>query len=144
MTPSESTDRRETPPSSCRILTVEDDPDVAESFALLLKMCGNEVCTVSNGIAAIEAARKFHPTIAFIDIDLPGMNGYELAREFRREYGSSLRMFALTGFGQQRDIARSMDAGFDMHLVKPIDIGSLQRLLHAPDDTLPRSGGGAA
>src|SRR5437899_2381354 len=129
MTSSEGVGRSTTNRSRCRVLAVEDDPDVAASFALLLQMSGSEVRAVNNGLAAIEAARQFHPDIAFIDIDLPGMNGYDLARVLRSEYGTALRLFALTGFGQQRDIERAMEAGFDRHLVKPIDVDSLEKLL---------------
>jgi DNA-binding response OmpR family regulator len=131
MDSSEGTDRTTTHRSRCRVLAVEDDPDVAESFALLLQMSGNEVRAVNNGLAAIEVARQFHPDIAFIDIDLPGMSGYDLARVLRREHGTALRLFALTGFGQQRDVERAMEAGFDMHLVKPIGMETLDRLIGA-------------
>lgn len=115
----------------CRVLAVEDDPDVAESFRLLLELTGSEVRSVPNGPTAIDTARQFRPNIAFIDIDLPGMDGYELARRLRREHGNDLRLFALTGFGQQRDKERAKEAGFDLHLVKPLDVEVLDRLLRA-------------
>lgn len=119
------------PKHPCRVLAVEDDPDVAESFRVLLELSGSEVRSVSNGLTALDTARQFHPNVAFIDIDLPGMDGYELARQLRREHGKNLRLFALTGFGQQRDKERSAEAGFDLHLVKPLDVRVLERLLNA-------------
>lgn len=112
-----------------RVLAVEDDPDVIESFKILLEMMGNEVQTATDGPAALDVARQFHPDVAFIDVDLPGMNGYEVASRLRGEHGSRLRLFALTGFGQPGDRERALAAGFDRHLVKPIDLGALETLL---------------
>lgn len=112
-----------------RILAVEDDPDVIESFKVLLELIGNDVRAVSDGPSAIDVARQFHPHFAFIDIDLPGMNGYEIANRLRQEHGSELRLYALTGFGQPADRERALQAGFDQHIVKPVDIQFLERLL---------------
>ncbi|MFL6622992.1 MAG: response regulator [Sulfurifustaceae bacterium] len=125
----------ESPKRRNRVLAVEDDPDVIESFRVLLELIGNEVRAVPDGPSALDAAREFHPNIAFVDVDLPGMNGYEVAERLRREYGRQIRLFALTGFGQPADRERALKAGFDLHLVKPIDLGFLQKLLN--DDTTP-------
>lgn len=112
-----------------RILAVEDDPDVSESFRVLLELIGNDVRTASDGPAALDAAREFHPDVAFIDIDLPGMNGYEVASRLRHEHGRQLKLYALTGFGQPADKERAMSAGFDVHIVKPLDLAFLEKLL---------------
>lgn len=125
----------ETPKRRNRVLAVEDDPDVIESFRILLELIGNDVCAAPDGPSALEAAREFHPNIAFVDVDLPGMNGYEVAARLRRQYGRQIRLFALTGFGQPADRDRAIKAGFDLHLVKPIDLGFLQKLLN--DDSIP-------
>ncbi|MFL6656388.1 MAG: response regulator [Sulfurifustis sp.] len=125
----------ESPKRRNRVLAVEDDPDVIESFRVLLELIGNDVRAVPDGPSALDAAREFHPNIAFVDVDLPGMNGYEVAERLRREYGRQIRLFALTGFGQPADRERALKAGFDLHLVKPIDLGFLQKLLN--DDTTP-------
>ncbi|MFL6711724.1 MAG: response regulator [Sulfurifustis sp.] len=131
----EITAMSESPKRRNRVLAVEDDPDVIESFRVLLELIGNEVRAVPDGPSALDAAREFHPNIAFVDVDLPGMNGYEVAERLRREYGRQIRLFALTGFGQPADRERALKAGFDLHLVKPIDLGFLQKLLN--DDTTP-------
>lgn len=112
-----------------RVLAVEDDPDVIESFKVLLELIGNEVRAVSDGPSALDVARQFHPDLAFIDIDLPGMNGYEVADRLRREHGRNMRLYALTGFGQPADRERALNAGFDLHIVKPVDMELLERLL---------------
>lgn len=114
-----------------RVLTVEDDADVAESFRLRLEMVGHDVRLAANGADALDIARQFRPHVAFIDIDLPGMDGYEVARYLRRECGDGLRLFALTGFGQESVRERVLAAGFERHLIKPIDVELLQQLLAA-------------
>ena len=117
----------------CRVIAVEDDHDVAESFVELLKTsCGvTDVRAVYDAAAALFVIPQFHPTVVFIDIDLPGMDGYELARRLRSQYGTTLRLYALTGFGQQRDKDRARAAGFDMHLTKPVDLTVLRELVGA-------------
>lgn len=112
-----------------RILAVEDDADVLESFKTLLELIGNEVRTALDGPSALAIAREFHPDIAFLDIALPGMDGYELAQRMRQEYGPALRLYALTGLGQANGRERALRAGFDQYLIKPIDLETLQRLL---------------
>lgn len=112
-----------------RILAVEDDPDVLESFKTLLELIGNEVRSARDGPSALAIAREFRPEVAFIDIDLPGMTGYEVAQRMRQEHGRTLRLYALTGLGQADVRARALQAGFDRYLIKPIDLEALQRLL---------------
>ena len=122
-----------------RVLAVEDDPAVSESFKTLLELLGNEVCAVMSGPAALDAARTFRPDIAFIDIDLPGVDGYEVAARLRAEHGPRIRLYALTGFARAADKERALSAGFDAHIVKPVDLEALKELL-AGNQPEPESG----
>jgi signal transduction histidine kinase/DNA-binding response OmpR family regulator len=114
------------PPSS-RVLIIDDNVDGAESLALLLRMMGQKVHTAYDGVAGLEAVDTFEPEIILLDIGLPRMNGYEVAREVRRR-GSGAILVAVTGYGQEEDRSRSRDAGFDHHLVKPVELGHLLEL----------------
>lgn len=120
----------QTPSKAQRILLVEDSPDVAESFAALLRMMGHKVQVAPNGDAGLEAARTFRPNVAFLDIGLPGMDGYELAQRLRSEYADTLPLVALTGYGQEEDRQRAREAGFDYHLLKPVRIEELEQVLN--------------
>ena len=103
------------------ILVVDDNADAAASMALLLRMVGHEVDIEHDGPAAIERLTRRVPEIVLLDIGLPGMSGYEVAKEMRARAGAAgMRIFALTGFGAEEDRRRSLDAGFDGHLVKPV------------------------
>src|SRR5262249_15366303 len=105
-----------------RVLIVDDNVDATQTLAMLLRILGQDVRTAHDGPQALEAARDFHPEIAFLDIGLPGMSGYELARRLRQEAGGqALVLVALTGWGQEEDCRRSRAAGFDEHLTKPAD-----------------------
>lgn len=116
---------------SRRVLIVEDDPDAAESLELLIQIWGHQAKAVHDGAAGVEAARTFDPDIVLCDIGLPGhMNGYEVARQMRSQ-GCTARLVALTGYGLEEDQQRARDAGFDLHLTKPVDPRSLERLLAA-------------
>lgn len=120
----------EVPAAGRRILVVDDNLDSAESLALLLGLQGHEVKTAGDGPAAIAAALSFRPEIVFLDIGLPGMNGYEVARKIRTEPGlDGAFLIAMTGYGQEEDVRQAMEAGFDRHLVKPMDFGALDSLL---------------
>jgi two-component system CheB/CheR fusion protein len=113
-----------------RVLVVEDNVDAAETLTELLELVGHEVCHAANGPEALEQARSFHPDVALVDIGLPGMDGYEVARRLRAQPSERpLLLVALTGYGQDDDLQRSRAAGFDRHLVKPIDFEVLQGLL---------------
>jgi two-component system, sensor histidine kinase len=120
-----------------RVLVVEDNPDAAEALVLLLRELGHEVAAVGDGGAAIEAARSMRPEVVLVDIGLPGMDGYALARELRKSPEiASARIVAVTGYGQPGDRERSTAAGIDAHLVKPVDAASLaQALAGAPEVT---------
>ncbi|BAU49801.1 hypothetical protein SVA_3253 [Sulfurifustis variabilis] len=130
-------------PAARRILVVEDERDVAESFRMLLELLGHEVRAVPDGPAALEAARIFVPEVVFIDIGLPGMDGYEVARRLRAQQREPLFLCALTGFGQARDRERARDAGFDEHLTKPASVDALEKLLAALPARPSASGGHA-
>ena len=123
-----------------RILVVDDNEDQAQSLSLLLSLLGHEVEVARDGPGAIEAARRFRPEVGLIDIGLPGMSGYDVARELRRMKDlGSLVLVAQTGWGQESDRRRSDEAGFDHHVVKPLDLDRLRGILAAvsngePDD----------
>ena len=113
-----------------RILVVDDNRDGAESLALLLQLAGHEVHTVYDGEAAVEAAAALRPDVILLDIGLPRLNGYEAARQIRERHGKNgIALVALTGWGQEEDRRLSREAGFDAHLVKPVDLAALVKLL---------------
>jgi len=104
-----------------RILIVDDNHDAAETLASLLRAAGYEIVTRADGHAAMAALDGFEADLAILDIGLPGMDGYELARRMRAHArGGDLRLVALTGYGQERDRARALSADFDEHMVKPV------------------------
>ena len=111
-----------------RVLVVEDNDDAREMLRNLLDTFGHEVHEASDGAAGVEEARRLRPDTALIDIGLPGMDGYEVARRIRADIPGT-RLVALTGYGQPEDRERALAAGFDVHLVKPVDPDQLQRLL---------------
>jgi CheY-like chemotaxis protein/anti-sigma regulatory factor (Ser/Thr protein kinase) len=113
-----------------RILLVEDNPDAAETFTVLLELGGHEVRVAKDGLAAIDAVEDFSPDIAFIDVGLPGIDGYDLATRLRAHPGChSTILVALTGYGRDEDKKRAAEAGFDHHLTKPVDFALIDRLL---------------
>jgi CheY-like chemotaxis protein len=113
-----------------RVLVVDDNVDSAESMALLLSLDGHEVRTAFDGPGALARAAEFGPEAVLLDIGLPGMDGYEVARRMRELPGlENALMIAITGYGQDDDRARSRAAGFDHHLVKPVDPEALSALL---------------
>jgi PAS domain S-box-containing protein len=115
-----------------RVLVVEDNVDAAESVATLLRLFGHEVRTVYDGPSALEAARAFRPEVVVLDIGLPGMNGYEVARRLRAEPElQPVRIVALTGYGQSEDRRRAQEAGFDQHMTKPVDPAALRAFIAA-------------
>ena len=123
--------------SSRRVLVVDDNEDAAESLAVLLRMQGQDVQVASNGPAALELAEAFRPQVVFLDIGMPGMDGYEVARRLRAlpQLGDVV-LIAQTGWGQEDDRRLSREAGFDEHLVKPTDPAALRSLLEALDQRL--------
>ncbi len=118
------------PRSGLRILLVDDNTDAADVLAEVLRGAGHEVAVAYDGPQALGVARSFEPNTALLDIGLPVLDGYELAGKLRELLaGRPLRLVAVTGYGQDTDKRRSRDAGFDAHLVKPIDLGALIRLI---------------
>jgi CheY-like chemotaxis protein len=112
---------------------VDDNRDTANSCALLLKALGHEVDTAFDGVTAVERAREFNPQVLFLDIGLPKMNGYDVAKTLRNE-GFDQMMIAVSGYGQPEDRQRSREAGFDYHLVKPVDQAALTAVVEGVDD----------
>jgi PAS domain S-box-containing protein len=117
---------------SRRVLVVDDSPDAADSLAMLLRLEGQEVRVAYDGPTALGLARDFRPRLVLLDIGLPGMDGYEVARRLRQQPGlGGVVLVALTGWGQEEDRRKSQEAGFDHHLVKPAGLEELQQLLGA-------------
>jgi PAS domain S-box-containing protein len=113
-----------------RVLIVDDSEDGANSLAYVLEMRGHTVKTAYEGRAALTLAAEFRPEVFFVDIGMPGMSGYDVARAVRREpWGRGMTLVALTGWGQPDDRHRSFEAGFDRHLVKPAELDEVDRLL---------------
>ena len=124
-----------------RILVADDNNDALESLATLLQLSGHEVYTAANGAVALESAEQHRPEVALLDIGMPKLDGYEVARRIRSQpWGQRITLVALTGWGQDSDRRRSQEAGFDSHLVKPLDLDKLTELLAA----LPKAGSGVA
>ncbi len=111
-----------------RILVVDDNRDAAESMAILLRLAGHEVITAVDGLAAIDVVHTHRPELVLMDIGLPGMSGYEVARRLRDD-GCAARLIAVTGYGQAEDQKRARDAGFDHCFVKPVEPEALERLV---------------
>jgi PAS domain S-box-containing protein len=120
--------------TGARILVVDDNVDVAESMAVLLELEGHQVRTVYTAHAALETARTFRPDVVLLDIGLPGMDGYEVARRLRACPATRhVLLIALTGYGREEDRARSKAAGFDQHLVKPVEPEAMNAMIAALD-----------
>ena len=112
---------------------VDDNADTANGFAKLLRLLGHDVQVAYDGPTALEAARGHRPEFVLLDIGLPGLDGYEVARRLRAEdCGKDAVIIAVTGYGQEQDRQRSRDAGFDHHLVKPVDFDALVSLIAQP------------
>jgi PAS domain S-box-containing protein len=113
-----------------RILVVDDNADAAESLAMLLQMTGHETYLAHDGVEALALAEQMRPQVVLLDIGLPKMSGHDVAQRIRSEpWGQEIVLVALTGWGQQQDRRRSQEAGFDHHLVKPVDVDTLMRVL---------------
>lgn len=109
---------------------MDDNTDAANSLAMLLQLDGHEVQAVYNSREALERALSFRPDVMLLDIGLPGMNGYEMAQTVRMMPGlGSVRLIAVTGYGRSEDRGRALAAGFDDHLVKPVEANELKRSL---------------
>jgi PAS domain S-box-containing protein len=116
--------------SSHRVLVVDDNEDAASSLATLLKMTGNEIEIAHDGLEAVQAAETFRPDLILLDIGLPKLNGFDVCQRIREQpCGKEMVIVALTGWGQEDDRRRSKEAGFDHHMVKPLDYAALMKLL---------------
>ncbi len=117
---------------SVRVLVVDDNADSADTLAMLLQLIGHDVRKAGNALEALAIAPVFAPEIGIFDIGMPGMDGYELARRMRREsWGKSMQLIALTGWGAAEDKNLAVQAGFNRHLTKPVDLAALQAELKA-------------
>ncbi len=131
-----STETRSSPPK--RVLIVDDNVDSADSLAMVLNFDGHETQRAYTAHDALERTQSFKPDIVLLDIGLPEIDGYEVARRLRAMSGlGGLRLVALTGYGQPEDRARTRAAGFDAHLVKPVEFPALERVIAGVDPPLP-------
>lgn len=120
------------------MLIVDDNRDAAESLGMMLSLLGNEVRLAEDGEESIQAARAFLPDLILMDIGMPRVNGLDATRMIREEpWGAGVTIIALTGWGQDADRQRSKEAGCDGHLVKPVDLDELQRLMMSTDSGAP-------
>jgi CheY-like chemotaxis protein len=120
-----------------RILVLDDNRDSAESLAMLLRLVGHDVRTVHDGRQALVVAEIYGPDLVLLDIGLPGMDGYEVARRLRAQpWIGQTNLVALTGFGGEEDRRQAQSAGLDHHLVKPVDFDALRELLAALDPSM--------
>jgi CheY-like chemotaxis protein len=118
--------------SASRILLVDDNEDACDSMAALLRMGGHEVQTAYDGVAGVLEAERYKPDVVLLDLGMPNLNGYDACRHIRAHpWGKGMILIALTGWGQDEDKRRTREAGFDAHLVKPVDPTALERLLVA-------------
>ena len=116
--------------SKRRILVVDDNVDSAESMAVLLRLEGHEAHTLHDGERVLAAARELRPDAILLDIGLPGITGYEVARRIREDATlSGVALIAVSGYGRDEDLSRARAAGFDRHLVKPVDFTALHDVI---------------
>jgi len=128
--PPEDGSQFDNPGQKHRILVVDDLKDTANSMAMMLQVMGFETCTAYDGVEAVQSAAEYRPGVVLLDIGLPKMNGYDAARRIRGEpWGAKMTLVALTGWGQEEDKQRALEAGFDHHLTKPVNAPALKDLL---------------
>jgi CheY-like chemotaxis protein len=112
-----------------RVLVVDDSADNVESTAMVLRLFGHEVDTALGGGSALEAARQTRPDVVFLDVAMPGMDGFELARRLREMYRERITIVAVTAYGYEEGRERYLEAGIDAHFVKPADPNEMENLL---------------
>jgi PAS domain S-box-containing protein len=117
------------PTAARRVLVVEDDPDTRSTLGTMLRLLGHRVESAGDGAAALEGARALRPEVVLINLSPPDMDGFELARRLRAEWGAGLVLVALTARALEEDRRRTLEAGFDAHLIKPVELAELTRLL---------------
>ena len=138
MTPVDPTGEASSPADSSqvRILVADDNDDAASSLATLLGFRGHAVRVAGDGASAVRLAETFRPHIALLDISMPGMDGYATAEAIRsRPWGNELLLVALTGWANATDRARALKSGFDIHVAKPVDFDSLDRIISQFEST---------
>ncbi|HJU44508.1 MAG TPA: response regulator [Vicinamibacterales bacterium] len=123
--------------SRLNVVVVDDHHDVADTVSLLIELLGHEVHTAYDGATALNLSRATHANVMFVDIGMPGMTGYEVAEQVRRDAAmAGMQLVALTGYGRDEDRARIIKAGFDFHRVKPLTGADLQATLSAVSTAL--------
>jgi CheY-like chemotaxis protein/anti-sigma regulatory factor (Ser/Thr protein kinase) len=121
------------PATRRRVLIVDDNADVRASMSMAVRALGSEAFDAHDGLQAVESARNLRPDVILMDIGMPRLNGYDAARRIREQpWAHDLLMVATTGWGKEEDRQRSKEAGFDLHLVKPIGVTAIQELLSSP------------
>jgi CheY-like chemotaxis protein len=130
--------RTQTSGGAGRVLVVDDNEDAALLLSMLLEQRGYPVRTASSGREAIASLEHFVPEVAILDLGMPDMSGFEVARALRERLGRNVRLLALTGYGQDRDREATRAAGFDAHLVKPVALDVLLEVLESPLARPPR------
>jgi CheY-like chemotaxis protein len=119
----------ESPQAPRRILVVDDSLDAAQTFALLLATMGHQAEFVTDPRTAVDTARRLQVEIVFLDIGMPGLDGYQVARMLRETFGRELRIVAVTAYGDDQHRRRSRESGFDAHVLKPPDLAIVQSIL---------------
>ena len=117
------------PGNAHTVLIVEDNDDERETLRVALELAGHRVIHAASGQAALAEMRRARPSVAFIDIGLPDMDGYALARSMRSQHDGPLALFALTGYAAAADVERAKQAGFDRHLTKPVEVNELAAIV---------------
>jgi two-component system, sensor histidine kinase len=112
-----------------KVLVVEDNADARDMMKMLLTLRGHDVHAAPDGSTGVKLALEIRPQVALVDIGLPGMDGYEVARNIRIHLGGEIRLVAMTGYGLPEDRERAKDAGFDEHMVKPVEEAELMRVI---------------
>ncbi len=119
-----------------RVLVVDDNADVAETMASVITLLGAETRTAADGMAALACMEAWAPHLVFMDVGMPGLSGPEVVQQARQHaWGARITMIAVTGSSRAEDRALALDAGFDLYVVKPVELGTLRTLLAAADDS---------
>ena len=124
-----------------RVLIADDNTDAAETLAILCRTWGHTVLTAADGLRAIEIGESFEPRVAVLDLDMPHLNGYQVARRLREKFGATIVLIALTAWDDTQNSQRVRAAGFDHHVIKPGDLDELRTLMNQTRmESLPQSG----
>lgn len=114
----------------CRVLAIDDNADIRESLAVVIRLLGHEVAIAGDGEHGLAAARDLRPELVLLDVSLPGMDGYAVARALRAEpWAAQTLLVAMTGWARESDRQRATEAGFDTHVAKPVDLRTLKALI---------------